>query len=252
MQNAMYEVWASRRSSAPDSPCPSCGPSRWCSPSPRVHRDHVPLRPCRGCRSRAQRGGHPCRRGGGLPDLERRRVSGSASRSRRVAVPWRELRTGSAIAAVCWQILQVVAATWSATNCTGPRSFTARSASCSACSRGSSCRRSDPVRSGSGRGPRPSPLAKIVLPATADQPAQESEPAQETRRHRKISPLRKPMLLRRTSPFSRAGATTPARTAGLAWRGSLVAMTGLSGGPAPVPPPRGEPSASDKKAGSAR
>lgn len=33
MQNAMCEVWGIKKEQRPASPCPSCGPSRWYSPS---------------------------------------------------------------------------------------------------------------------------------------------------------------------------------------------------------------------------
>jgi YihY family inner membrane protein len=93
---------------------------------------------------------------------------------------------------------------------------------------------------------------RSVLPATADQPAQESEPAQETSSPQENQPAQETQAAQENQPVQQ-GRGDDARPDG---RSSLEGQPGRddrdAGGPAPVPPPRGEPSASDKKAGSAR
>jgi YihY family inner membrane protein len=163
-------------------------------------------------------------------------------------VPWRELRTGSAIAAVCWQVLQVAGGyvishqLHRASELYGifgivlgllawlflQAEVTLYAAEADVVL----ARRLWP---------------RSILPASTDQPAGESQPAQENQPADESEP---------------AGESQPAQES----RGeddrqddgsSLEEQPGRddqagAGEQAPVPPPRGEPSASDKKAGSAR
>jgi uncharacterized BrkB/YihY/UPF0761 family membrane protein len=151
-------------------------------------------------------------------------------------VPWRDLRTGSVIAAVCWQILQTVGGyvvghqlhraselygtfgvvlgllTWLFLQA----EVTLLAAEVDVVL----ARRLWP---------------RSVLPAPAEEPAAEPEPAQETR----------------PAPEGRGDQDRQND------RASLEEQPGRDDradavGPPSVPPPRGEPSASDKKAGSAR
>jgi len=163
-------------------------------------------------------------------------------------VRWRDLRIGAAIAAVCWQILQVVGGyvvshqLHRASELYGifgivlgllawlflQAEVTLYAAEADVVL----ARRLWP---------------RSVLPATADQPAQESESAQETPSPQENQPAQE------NQPVQQ-GRGDDARPDD---RSSLEGQPGRAdradaGGPAPVPPPRGEPSASDKKAGSAR
>ena len=169
-------------------------------------------------------------------------------------VPWRELRTGSAIAAVCWQILQVVGGyvvshqLHRASELYGTFGvvlgllawlFLQAEVTLYAAEADVVLARRLWPRS--------------VLPATADQPAQESEPAQETPSPQENQPAQETQAAQENQPVQQ-GRGDDARPDG---RSSLEGQPGRddradAGGPAPVPPPRGEPSASDKKAGSAR
>ena len=169
-------------------------------------------------------------------------------------VPWRELRTGSAIAAVCWQILQVVGGyvvshqLHRASELYGifgivlgllawlflQAEVTLYAAEADVVL----ARRLWP---------------RSVLPATADQPAQESEPAQEAQSPQETQPAQETQATQENQAVQQGGGED-ARPDD---RSSLEGQPGRddradAGGPAPVPPPRGEPSASDKKAGSAR
>ena len=169
-------------------------------------------------------------------------------------VPWRELRTGSAIAAVCWQILQVVGGyvvshqLHRASELYGTFGIVlgllawlflqAEVTLYAAEADVVLARRLWP---------------RSVLPATADQPAQESEPAQETPSPQENQPAQETHAAQENQP-AQQGRGDDARPDD---RSSLEGQPGRddradAGGPAPVPPPRGEPSASDKKAGSAR
>jgi membrane protein len=151
-------------------------------------------------------------------------------------VPWRELRTGSAIAAVSWQILQVVGGyvvghqLHRASELYGTFGIVlgllawlflqAEVTLYAAEADVVLARRLWP---------------RSVLPAKADQPAQEAQPVRE------VQPAQQSR-----GGHARAGD-----------RSSLEEQPGRdgpadAGGQASVPPPRGEPSASDKKAGSAR
>jgi membrane protein len=169
-------------------------------------------------------------------------------------VPWRELRTGSAIAAVCWQILQVVGGyvvshqLHRASELYGTFGvvlgllawlFLQAEVTLYAAEADVVLARRLWPRS--------------VLPATADQPAQESEPAQETPSLQENQPTQETQAAQENQPVQQ-GRGDDGRPDG---RSSLEGQPGRddradAGGPAPVPPPRGEPSASDKKAGSAR
>jgi membrane protein len=106
---------------------------------------------------------------------------------------------------------------------------------------------------------------RSVLPAPADQPAQESEPAHEAQSPRETRPTQETQSPRETEPTQETQATQENQPvqqgrgddARSDDRSSLDEQPGRddradAGGQAPVPPPRGEPSASDKKAGSAR
>ena len=158
-------------------------------------------------------------------------------------VPWRHLRTGSAIAAVCWQILQLVGGyvvshqLHRASQLYGTfgivlgllawlflqAELTLYAAEADVVL----TRRLWPVS---------------VLPAEPGQPASEGEAAPE----RELAGAGQP-----ASQESRGRHARPDD------RSSLEGEPGPdgqadAGGQTPVPPPRGEPSASDKKAGSAR
>jgi membrane protein len=169
-------------------------------------------------------------------------------------VPWRELRTGSAIAAVCWQILQVVGGyvvshqLHRASELYGTFGvvlgllawlFLQAEVTLYAAEADVVLARRLWPRS--------------VLPATADQPAQEGEPAQEAQSPGETKPAQETQATQENQPVQQ-GRGDDARPDD---RSSLEGQPGRddradAGGPAPVPPPRGEPSASDKKAGSAR
>jgi membrane protein len=169
-------------------------------------------------------------------------------------VRWRDLRIGAAIAAVCWQILQVVGGyvvshqLHRASELYGifgivlgllawlflQAEVTLYAAEADVVL----ARRLWP---------------RSVLPATADQPAQESEPAQETQSAQENQSAQETQPPQENQPVQQ-GRGADARPDD---RSSLEGQPGRddradAGGPAPVPPPRGEPSASDKKAGSAR
>jgi YihY family inner membrane protein len=169
-------------------------------------------------------------------------------------VRWRDLRIGAAIAAVCWQILQVVGGyvvshqLHRASELYGifgivlgllawlflQAEVTLYAAEADVVL----ARRLWP---------------RSVLPATADQPAQDSEPAQETPSPQENQPAQKTQAAQENQPVQQ-GRGDDARPDG---RSSLEGQPGRddradAGGLAPVPPPRDEPSASDKKAGSAR
>jgi YihY family inner membrane protein len=169
-------------------------------------------------------------------------------------VRWRDLRIGAAIAAVCWQILQVVGGyvvshqLHRASELYGifgivlgllawlflQAEVTLYAAEVDVVL----ARRLWP---------------RSVLPATAGQPAQESEPAQETQSAQENQSAQETQAPQENQPVQQ-GRGEDARPDD---RSSLEGQPGRAGradagGPAPVPPPRGEPSASDKKAGSAR
>jgi YihY family inner membrane protein len=169
-------------------------------------------------------------------------------------VPWRELRTGSAIAAVCWQILQVVGGyvvshqLHRASELYGifgivlgllawlflQAEVTLYAAEADVVL----ARRLWP---------------RSVLPATGDQPAQDSKPAQETPSPQENQPTQETQAAQENQPVQQGRGDEACPDD----RSSLEGQPGRddradAGGPAPVPPPRGEPSASDKKAGSAR
>jgi membrane protein len=163
-------------------------------------------------------------------------------------VPWRKLRTGSAIAAVCWQVLQVAGGyvishqLHRASELYGTFGIVlgllawlflqAEVTLYAAEADVVLARRLWP---------------RSILPANTDQPAGESQPAQENQPADESEP---------------AGESPPAQESrgeddGLDDGSSLEEQPGRddqagAGEQAPVPPPRGEPSASDKKAGSAR
>jgi membrane protein len=163
-------------------------------------------------------------------------------------VPWRHLRTGSAIAAVCWQVLQVVGGyvvghqLHRASELYGIFGivlgllawlFLQAEVTLYAAE-------TDVVLARR-LWPRSVLPAKTDEPTQETQPAQENEPAQETQQTQETQPAQQ----------SRGG------HAGQDDRSSLEEQPGRVGqadadGRAPVPPPRGEESASDKKAGSAR
>ena len=163
-------------------------------------------------------------------------------------VPWRDLRIGAAIAACCWQVLQVVGGyvvshqLHQASQLYGTfgivlgllawlflqAEVTLYAAEVDVVL----ARRLWP---------------RSVLPAAKDQPATEGQPAAEG------EPAAE------APPATEAPSATEARGkhARPDDRASLEGQPGrdgqaAAGGQAPVPPPRGEPSASDKKAGSAR
>jgi membrane protein len=169
-------------------------------------------------------------------------------------VRWRDLRIGAAIAAVCWQILQVVGGyvvshqLHRASELYGifgivlgllawlflQAEVTLYAAEVDVVL----ARRLWP---------------RSVLPATAGQPAQESEPAQETQSAQENQSAQETQPPQENQPVQQ-GRGEDAHPDD---RSSLEGQPGRNGradagGPAPVPPPRGEPSASDKKAGSAR
>jgi membrane protein len=169
-------------------------------------------------------------------------------------VRWRDLRVGAAIAAVCWQILQVVGGyvvshqLHRASELYGifgivlgllawlflQAEVTLYAAEVDVVL----ARRLWP---------------RSVLPATAGQPAQESEPALETQSAQENQSAQETQPPQENQPVQQ-GRGEDARPDD---RSSLEGQPGRAGradagGPAPVPPPRGEPSASDKKAGSAR
>jgi YihY family inner membrane protein len=169
-------------------------------------------------------------------------------------VPWRELRTGSALAAVCWQILQVVGGyvvshqLHRASELYGTFGvvlgllawlFLQAEVTLYAAEADVVLARRLWPRS--------------VLPGTEDQPARESEPAQETQSLQENQPAQETQATQEKQPVQQ-GLGDDARPGD---RSSLEGQPSRdgradAGGPAPVPPPRGEPSASDKKAGSAR
>jgi inner membrane protein YhjD len=169
-------------------------------------------------------------------------------------VPWRDLRTGSAIAAVCWQALQVVGGyvvghqLHRASELYGifgivlgllawlflQAEVTLYAAETDVVL----ARRLWP---------------RSVLPAKTEQSAQETQLAQETQPAQENESARETQQSLETQPAQYG----QGEQTGLDDRSSLEEQPGRdgradAGGQAPVPPPRGEPSASDKKAGSAR
>jgi uncharacterized BrkB/YihY/UPF0761 family membrane protein len=169
-------------------------------------------------------------------------------------VPWRQLRTGAAIAAVCWQFLQLFGGyiishqLHRASELYGTFGIVlgllawlylqAEVTLYAAEADVVLARRLWP---------------RSVMPAAADQPAQDSEPAQETSSPQESQPAQETQAAQENQPVQQ-GRGDDARPDD---RSNLEGQPGRddradAGGPAPVPPPRGEPSASDKKAGSAR
>ena len=163
-------------------------------------------------------------------------------------VRWRDLRIGAAIAAVCWQILQVVGGyvvshqLHRASELYGifgivlgllawlflQAEVTLYAAEADVVL----ARRLWP---------------RSVLPAPADQPAQESESAQETPSPQENQPAQENQPVQQ----GRGDDARPDDRSSLEEQPGRDDQAGAGGQP-PVPPPRGEPSASDKKAGSAR
>jgi membrane protein len=196
-------------------------------------------------------------------------------------VPWRELRIGSAIAAVCWQVLQVVGGyvvghqLHRANELYGifgvvlgllawlflQAEVTLYAAEVDVVL----ARRLWP---------------RSLLPAKADEPAQENEPARESEPAQGSQPAQQNGPVQEVQPgeesqpagdnqgdqetqeAQEAQENQPAQQSRAedtraGDRSSLEEQPGRddkadASGQAPVPPPRGEPSASDKKAGSAR
>ena len=187
-------------------------------------------------------------------------------------VPWRELRIGSGIAAVCWQVLQVVGGyvvghqLHRANELYGifgvvlgllawlflQAEVTLYAAEVDVVL----ARRLWP---------------RSLLPAKADEPAQENEPAQGNQPAQQNGPVQEAQPGEESQPSGEnqeAQETQEAQENQPAQQGraedtragdrsSLEEQPGRddkadASGQAPVPPPRGEPSASDKKAGSAR
>jgi len=169
-------------------------------------------------------------------------------------VPWRDLRTGSAIAAVCWQILQVAGGyvvshqLHRASELYGifgvvlgllawlflQAEVTLYAAETDVVL----ARRLWP---------------RSVLPAKTDQPSQKTQSPQESQPPQEGEPAQETQQPQETQPVQQSRA----EHAGQSDRSSLEGQPGRdgradAGGRAPVPPPRVEPSASDKKAGSAR
>ena len=163
-------------------------------------------------------------------------------------VPWRELRVGSAIAAVCWQVLQVVGGyvvghqLHRASELYGifgivlgllawlflQAEITLYAAEADVVL----ARRLWP---------------RSLLPAKKEEPAHDNEPAGENQGAQETQP----------TPEKQHAQQGRAERTRADDRSSLEEQPGRddkadAGGQAPVPPPRGEPSASDKKAGSAR
>jgi Virulence factor BrkB len=186
-------------------------------------------------------------------------------------VPWRELRIGSAIAAICWQALQVVGGyvvshqLHRASELYGTFGvvlgllawlFLQAEVTLYAAE-------ADVVLARR-LWPRSVLPVKTDEPAQENEPAQEGEPAQQTKQDEESQPGQDTQLAQDTQP---AQEDQPERQNQPAQpsqgehapddRSSLEEQPGRdgpadAGGQAPVPPPRGEPSASDKKAGSAR
>ena len=193
-------------------------------------------------------------------------------------MPWRELRIGSAIAAVCWQVLQVVGGyvvghqLHRANELYGifgvvlgllawlflQAEVTLYAAEVDVVL----ARRLWP---------------RSLLPAMADEPAQENEPARESQPAQGNQPAQQNGPVQEAQPgeesqpsgenqeaqeTQEAQENQPAQQSRAedtraGDRSSLEEQPGRddkadASGQAPVPPPRGEPSASDKKAGSAR
>jgi membrane protein len=181
-------------------------------------------------------------------------------------VPWRELRIGSAIAAICWQALQVAGSyvvghqLHRASELYGifgvvlgllawlflQAEVTLYAAEADVVL----ARRLWP---------------RSILPAKKDEPAQEDEPAhkdesaQEAQPGEESQPAGENQGAQETQPTleNQPAQESRAERARADDRSSLEEQPGHddkadAGGQAPVPPPRGEPSATDKKAGSAR
>jgi membrane protein len=175
-------------------------------------------------------------------------------------VPWRELRIGSAIAAICWQALQVVGGyvvghqLHRASELYGifgvvlgllawlflQAEVTLYAAEADVVL----ARRLWP---------------RSILPAKTDEPAKESEPAQEAQPAGESQPAGENQGAQETQPTleNQPAQQSRAERSRADDRSSLEEQPGRddkadASGQAPVPPPRGEPSASDKKAGSAR
>ena len=180
-------------------------------------------------------------------------------------VPWRELRIGSAIAAVCWQALQVVGGyvvshqLHRASELYGTFGvvlgllawlFLQAEVTLYAAEADVVLARRLWPRS--------------VLPVNADEPAQENgpaqegEPAQQTKQDKESQPGQDTQPAQEDRPERQDQPAQPSQGEHAPDdRSSLEEQPGRdgqadAGGQAPVPPPRGEPSASDKKAGSAR
>jgi uncharacterized BrkB/YihY/UPF0761 family membrane protein len=181
-------------------------------------------------------------------------------------VPWRELRIGSAIAAVCWQVLQVVGGyvvghqLHRASELYGIFGivlgllawlFLQAEVTLYAAE-------ADVVLA---RRLWPTSIlpAKTDEPAKENEPAKESEPAQEARPAEESQPAGENQGAQEAQPTleNQPAQQSQAERSRADDRSSLEEQPGRddkadAGGQAPVPPPRGEPSASDKKAGSAR
>ena len=163
-------------------------------------------------------------------------------------VPWRDLRIGAAIAALCWQVLQVVGGyvvshqLHQASQLYGTfgivlgllawlflqAEVTLYAAEVDVVL----ARRLWP---------------RSVLPATGDQPATEDQPGTEDQPATEDQPGTED----RPATEARGEHARPDDRASLEGQPGRDGQA-AAGGQAPVPPPRGEPSASDKKAGSAR
>jgi hypothetical protein len=101
--------------------------------------------------------------------------------------------------------------------------------------------------------------AKTDEPAKENEPAKESEPAQEARPAEESQPAGENQGAQEAQPTleNQPAQQSQAERSRADDRSSLEEQPGRddkadASGQAPVPPPRGEPSASDKKAGSAR
>jgi YihY family inner membrane protein len=175
-------------------------------------------------------------------------------------VPWRELRIGSGIAAICWQALQVAGGyvvghqLHRASELYGifgvvlgllawlflQAEVTLYAAEADVVL----ARRLWP---------------RSLLPAKTDEPAQENEPAQEAQPGEESPPSGENQGAQETqdSQENQPAQQSRAEDARAGERSNLEEQPGRddkadASGQAPVPPPRGEPPASDRKAGSAR
>jgi YihY family inner membrane protein len=175
-------------------------------------------------------------------------------------VPWRELRIGSGIAAICWQALQVAGGyvvghqLHRASELYGifgvvlgllawlflQAEVTLYAAEADVVL----ARRLWP---------------RSLLPAKTDEPAQENEPAQEAQPGEESPPSGENQGAQETrdSQENQPAQQSRAADARAGERSNLEEQPGRddkadASGQAPVPPPRGEPPASDRKAGSAR